>query len=154
MGAIFSFLGGSAFRMIWGEVSAWFTKKQDHKLELEKIQQEATLSSQKNKEDMARIQLLHDLGIKEITIKADAALAQADADAFIKAMEAANRATGIVWVDAWNASIRPAFATVCLGLWISDLYMKNWIMVAVDLELFFAIVGFFFADRMLGKKGK
>ena len=28
-GAIFSFLGGSAFRAIWGEVSNWLNKRQE-----------------------------------------------------------------------------------------------------------------------------
>ena len=28
--ALFSFLGGSAFRMIWGEVTAFVSKRQDH----------------------------------------------------------------------------------------------------------------------------
>ena len=35
--ALFSFLGGSVFRMVWGEVSTWVTAKQDHAHENEKM---------------------------------------------------------------------------------------------------------------------
>ena len=34
--ALVSFLGGSVFRMLWGEISAWLTKAQDHKHEIER----------------------------------------------------------------------------------------------------------------------
>jgi hypothetical protein len=27
---ILSFLGGSVFRMLWGEISSWMNKQQDH----------------------------------------------------------------------------------------------------------------------------
>lgn len=39
---LFSFLGGSAFHMLWGEVSSFFNKKQDreHEIELLKLQGE------------------------------------------------------------------------------------------------------------------
>lgn len=32
--ALFSFLGGSVFRMVWGEASAFINKREDHKQEL------------------------------------------------------------------------------------------------------------------------
>lgn len=35
--AILSFLGGSTLRMVWGEVSAYLTRKQDHQHEVERI---------------------------------------------------------------------------------------------------------------------
>ena len=39
--AIISFLGGSVFRMIWGEVSTWVTAKQNHAQELERLRLQA-----------------------------------------------------------------------------------------------------------------
>jgi hypothetical protein len=32
--------------------------------------------------------------------------------------EAAAKPTGVKWVDAWNGSIRPSYATVALFLWL------------------------------------
>ena len=37
MSALISFLGGSAFRMVWGEVSSYFNKRQDHQHEMERM---------------------------------------------------------------------------------------------------------------------
>lgn len=64
------------------------------------------------------------------------------------------RPTGIRWVDAWNASVRPAFASVALLLWVLKLYAIGFKMDAFDLDMLATIAGFFFADRSLGKRGK
>ena len=62
--------------------------------------------------------------------------------------------TGIWWVDSWNGSIRPAFATLCLGLWFAKLMVQDWKMDEFDISMMAVIVGFFFADRTLRRNGK
>ena len=37
LSALLSFFGGTAFRMLWGEVSAYLNKKQDHAFEIERM---------------------------------------------------------------------------------------------------------------------
>ena len=32
--ALISFLGGSVFRMVWGEIASWYSKKMDHEHEM------------------------------------------------------------------------------------------------------------------------
>lgn len=154
MGALLSFFGGSVFRMVWGEVSAWFTAKQEHKQELDRLRIQESIDQQSHKRQQETLRLQAELGLKEIIVRAQGELDAREADAFVEAMKVANKPTGIQWVDAWNSSVRPAFATVALGLWVLALYQQQWIMTAFDLELFAAIVGFFFADRSLGRRGK
>ncbi len=152
--ALVSFLGGSAFRMIWGELSSWWTKKQDHKNEIERLRLEKDLEDARHARDLGRLRLQSDLGIKEIEVRRDADVSRTEATAFAEALAASARATGVAWVDAWNGSIRPAFASVALCLWVLKLSSIGFKMDPFDLEMLGVIAGFYFADRSLGKRGK
>ena len=154
MGALLSFFGGSAFRMVWGELSSWFTAKQDHKHEMEKLELQSKLDQQTFANNIEQIKTQADLGMREIVVKSQADQDVADANSFVEAMKTGNRPTGTKWVDAWNASVRPAYASIALMLWVFQLYEQEWVMAAFDLELFGAIVGFYFADRSLRNRGK
>lgn len=152
--ALVSFLGGSVFRMIWGEASAYLNKRQDHRHETEMLKVQAELDQARHDRDLEQMRLANELGLKTIEVQKDAAIAQAEVDAFSRAIEAAARPTGIKWVDAWSSSIRPAFASVALLLWVLKLYSIGFKMDPFDLEMLATIAGFFFADRSLGKRGK
>lgn len=152
--ALFSFLGGSVFRMIWGEASAYLNKRQDHAHELEMMKAQNALDDARHARDIEHLRLANELGVKTIEAQRDAAVAQAEADAFSRAIEAAARPTGIKWVDAWNASIRPSFASVALGLWLAKVAGQGFVMDPFDADLLAVVAGFYFADRSLGKRGK
>jgi hypothetical protein len=149
--ALLSFLGGSVFRMIWGEVSAWQTKKQDHAHELERMRLQTELEDRAHERMQASLRLQNELGIKTIEAQAQAAMDQADADAFTEAMKNAFKPTGISWVDAWNGTIRPAAATIVLVLWCLKLNAQSFVMQDWDLSLAGVVLGFFFANRALGR---
>jgi hypothetical protein len=152
--ALFSFLGGSVFRMIWGEVSAWYNKKQDHQFEIERMRLQADLEDKAHERMQASLKLQSELGIKTIEAQAEAAALTTDAQAFADAMKDAFKPTGIYWVDVWNGIIRPAAATIALLLWILKLNVQNWVMQDWDITLAGTVLGFFFADRSLGKRGR
>lgn len=152
--ALFSFLGGSVFRMIWGEVANFVQKKQDHAHELEMQRLQAELESGRHARDMERIRLQSDLNVKEVTVMGDLAIQKVEADAFVEAIKASAVPTGVRWVDAWNGSIRPAAATIALCLWVLALSRSGFITNDWDRELVGVIIGFFFADRALGRRGK
>ena len=154
LSALLSFLGGSAFRMIWGEIAAYLTKRQDHQNELEALKAQNELENARADRDLARIKLQSELGVKEVQIQADAALSKTEADAFVEAMRNAFKPIGIKWVDAWNGSIRPAMATVALLLWCFALWRAGFVMGDWDRELVAGILGFYIADRTLAKRGK
>lgn len=154
LSALLSFLGGSAFRMIWGEIASFLTKRQDHQHELEAMKVQAELENARAEREMARIKLQAELGVKEIQIQADAALSKTEAEAFVEAMKGAFKPIGIKWVDAWNGTIRPAMATVALLLWCYALWRASGAMGDWDRELVAGILGFYIADRTLAKRGK
>lgn len=152
--ALFSFLGGSVFRMVWGEVSSYLNKRQDHAHEVELLKVQKELDDARQVRDLEQMRLANELGLKTIEVQRDSAIAQAEVDAFSRAIEAAARPTGIKWVDAWNGAIRPSYATVALGLWLVKVVAQGFKMDSFDAELLAVVAGFYFADRSLGKRGK
>ena len=152
--ALFSFLGGSVFRMIWGEVSAWYNKKQDHAFEIERLRLQGDLDAAQHQRTQEMLRLQNELGIKTVEAKAEADIGVAEADAFVAAMENAFKPTGWAIVDVWNGIIRPSAATIALVLWVLKLSSQGWLMQEWDFALAGTILGFFFADRSLGKRGK
>jgi hypothetical protein len=100
------------------------------------------------------MRLANELGIKTIEVQRDADVSKAEMDVFARAIEAAAKPTGVKWVDAWNGSIRPSYATVALFLWLVKVGAQGFKMDAFDAELLAVVAGFYFADRSLGKRGK
>ena len=152
--ALFSFLGGSVFRMVWGEVSNWYTKGQDHHFELERMKLQSEMEDKAHERMQQALRLQNELGIKMIEAKAVAAEMEEEAKAFTEAMKNAFKPTGIPFVDIWNGVIRPAAASIALGLWVLKLNAQNWVMQDWDITLAGTILGFFFASRELSKRGK
>lgn len=152
--ALFSFLGGSVFRMIWGEVSAWYNKKQDHAHELERLRLQNELDDRAHQRTQDALRLQNELGIQMVAAKAEADVATAEAAAFAKVMDSAFKPTGWAVVDIWNGIIRPSAATIALALWVLKLNHQGWKMDEWDVTLAGTVLGFFFADRSLGKRNK
>lgn len=152
--SLFAFLGGSAFRMIWGEISAYVSKYQEQKHETEMMRLQADLEERRADKQMAQQKLAAELGIRTIEVQRDAEVAKAEADAFKEAMANAFKATGVVWLDCWNGGIRPAGATIALCLWCLILFRQGFVPTPWDLDLVAGMLGFFFADRSLGRRGK
>lgn len=152
--ALLTFLGGSAFRMLWGEISSWISKGQDHEQELERMRLQSDLDDKNHKRTVEMLEVQSKLGIKTIEAQAEANVATLEAQAFDEAMKTAFTPTGIKFVDIWNGIIRPAAATIALALWVAKLHTQGYAMQEWDIALAGTILGFFFASRELGKRGK
>lgn len=150
--AIFSFLGGSAFRLIWEQISQWLTARQDHAQELERIRLQAEIDAQQHARNLEAIKVQADLGVQTIRVQGDHSIAQSEMDAWAGAVANAAKPSGIWIVDAWNGTIRPAAASISLLLWVVALNANGWKMTDWDRELVGVILGFFFATRSLIKK--
>jgi hypothetical protein len=152
--ALTSFLGGSIFRMVWGEISSYMTKRQDHQNEMEMMKLQAENDDKAHQRTLENLRLQAELNVRQVEVQRDAAVASADADAFAEAMKNAFTPTGVQWVDAWNGVIRPAAATIVLVLWFAKLAGQGFDMVEWDMDISGVVLGFYFADRSLGKRGK
>jgi hypothetical protein len=152
--AVLSFLGGSAFRMIWGEVSAWINKKLEHKQEMERLQQQEVFASAQHARNLEAVRLQADLQVKVIEVQAQSALDQIDAQTFLEGVKATAVKTGIKWVDAWNQTIRPGVATWAVLMLTLEAFAWISTIQGGTREVCYAALGLFLADRTLAKRGK
>lgn len=157
--ALFSFLGGSAFRLIFGAVMDWMNKRQDHAQEMDLQRLQSELEEKRHARDLERIRLQSDLNITEVKVMGDVAEQKAMADAFIEAVKATGQKSGVPWVDAWNGIIRPCGASVSLLLWIASVLVAftvadmtmikaGLVLSEFDRTLIAAFLGVFVGDRI------
>ena len=154
MMAILSFLGGNAFRLIFGEIAAYFSKKQEHAQEVERMKLQADLDAAQHERNQAAIRLQAELGVKTIQVQRDADLDRIDAGAWATAVADVGKKTGIRFLDIWNGAIRPALATMAAAIVIFEFAKNGFAMTDWDRELVGAILGIYVADRHLSKQGK
>jgi hypothetical protein len=152
---LLSFLGGSVFRMIWGEVSHYITQKQDQANEIERMRVQAEVAAAAHSQNMEALRLQNELGIKTIEAVSDAAIAKVDADAFAIAVADVGKVSGgNDWIDKWNRAVRPYLATLAAALITLEVIQHGLILTDWDREVFGAILGMYVADRTLAHRGK
>ena len=152
--ALFAFLGGSVFRMIWGELSAWVTARQDHEQEMDRLRLQGELDAAQHARQQEAIKNQAALGIETIRVQGDIDVSLLEAQGWAAAVASANKPTGIRWVDAWNGIIRPMAASIAILLWVLALNTQGWKMSEWDMQLVGVVLGFFFASRELMKRSK
>lgn len=151
--AVLSFLGGSVFRMIWGEVSSWVNKKLEHAQEMDRMRLQADLDERAHQRRMESVRFEAEQQVKIIQVQAEAAVGQLEAEGWLEAVKATGRKVGVAWVDAWNAGIRPGLATWGIIMLTLEAFALAQITEGTA-SVIFAALGIFVADRTLGKKGK
>lgn len=152
--ALFSFLGGSVFRMLFGEISSFITKRQEHAQQVEMMRLQVELDDKAHQRQLENLRLQQELGVKTIEVQRDADMDRADAAAFSAAVAESMKPTGITFIDAWNGGVRPAFATLCLAIWALKLWKQGFVADDFDVGFLGTIVGFYFANRHMSKAGK
>lgn len=152
--ALLSFLGGSAFRSIWGELSHWLTARQEHRFEIDRMKMQGDLDAATHARNLEAIRVQSELGVKTIEVQRDADLARVDADAFSGAVASVAKPIGITWVDAWNAVIRPLLASCAIIVLGQEIVANGGTPTQHVLLICDAILGIYVADRSLAKRGK
>lgn len=153
LSAIISFFGGSAFRMIWGEISAFLTRKQDFQHELQMVEVQARIAAEQHARNLEAIKVQADLGVQTIRVAAEGEVDKIGADAWRIAVQATATQTGIWLVDLWNGLIRPGLATIATVGWIGH-FSGVWVLDENSWNLVGAVLGIYIADRTLFKRGK
>ncbi len=152
--AMISFLGGSAFRMIWGELSAFFTRRQEHAQEIERLRLQGELDAAQHARQQDVLRLQSELGIKVVEVQRDADLDRQEAGAWERTVDSVGRLTGIKIIDLWNQSIRPLLATLAIVVVVGEVVANGFAVSEWTRELVAAILGLYVADRSLSKRGK
>jgi hypothetical protein len=150
---ILSFLGGSVFRMLWGEISSWINKRQDHAQEIERMRLQAELDAGRHEREQEAIKTQAALNIQVVRVQGEQAIGEVEANGWLEAVRATGKSIGVAWVDAWNAVIRPALATWSVAMITA--HYAGWIKLDDNgWQLAGAILGIYVADRALFKRGK
>lgn len=153
MSALISFLGGSAFRMIWGEVSSYVTKHQEHKHEKELLNLQQQAEAATHQRNLENLKVQSDLGIKKVHVEHQAAMEDGELDAWVASVKATQGTSGVAWIDGWNQCIRPGVATIAVVSMLIEIAMLG-TLTDWHREVFSAALGLFLADRSLTKRGK
>jgi hypothetical protein len=152
--ALISFLGGNAFRLIFGELVAYFNKKQDHALEVERLRLQGELDAAQHARNLEAIRVQNELGVKVIQVQRDADLDRIDAGAWARTVADVGRLTGLKVLDYWNGSVRPLLATLAILVVVAEIIRNGFALSDWDRELVGAILGVYVADRSLARRGK
>jgi len=151
---LLSFFGGTAFRMVWGEISSWITARQDHKFEIERMQAQEAINAADHSRNLEAMKVQAELKIEVITQQGDVDISKIDAESFGRGVEGLSKLSGFKPVDAWKASIQPALATMIMFLLVKHYAKAGWVMDEHGWELAGGVLGLFIADRMLFRRGK
>lgn len=149
--ALFTFLGGAAFRYLVQRGMDWLEDRQDHLQEIDRIKLQEQIDQGKHVRQKELIELQASLKVQEVKLVGEQQIGLEEAKAFTEAMKVANQSTGNKIIDAWNGGIRPAAASVAIAIWLLKLVSQGMALVQWDQELVSAILGYYFADRSLGK---
>jgi hypothetical protein len=151
--ALISFFSGTFVRMLFGEIAAWWTKLQDHKQEMEMMRLQAELEKDKFERQQLAIKTQADMGIKVIEAKSEAAVQEIEAQGWLEAVKLTGIKTGVLFIDAWNAAIRPGAATWSIAM-ITLNEFRIIVMSEIAMSICSAALGIYLADRNLMKRGK
>jgi hypothetical protein len=151
---LLSFLGGTAFRMLWGEISAWLTARQQHAQEMDRMRLQGDLEAAQHARNMESIKVQAGLAVQTIRVQAEGAIGQIEATAWGDAAAGVTKLTGIWLVDLWNGIIRPLTASICLFLWVRHVATSGWVLDEQGWAILGAALGLYLADRALAKRGK
>ena len=152
--ALISFLGGSVFRAIWGEVSSWWNKRQDHEHEVALLALQEQIAQAQHLRTLEAQRAQAELGIKTIEVAAESAVSQIETGAWLEAVKGTTTTTGSKWIDAWNGGIRPMVATWAIVLITLHFARNGWVLDDNGWSLCGSALGIYLADRALFKRGK
>lgn len=159
-GSLFSFLGGTVFRLVFGEVMSFLNKRIDHAHELAMMDKQLAADERRAQLQQAAAEQQAKLGIQMIEAQREAAADLLDGETFLMGVKATTIQTGIKIIDAWNAAIRPGVATWAIVMltiealgWLS-VFGGGQELSADTREVISAALGLFLADRSLARRGK
>ena len=150
--SLIGFLGGAAFRYGLGRIIDWLEAKQKFREEQARLAQQEQFDQARHTRQLEMIKLQSDLKLTEVKLVGETQINLEEARAFTAAQERAHQPTGNKVIDAWNGSIRPAAATLSLAIWVAKIIKAGFTITQWDQDLASSIIGFYFADRHLGKR--
>jgi hypothetical protein len=140
--------------MLFGEVSAYFTKRQEHAQEVERMRLQGDLADKEHARNLEAMRIQNELGIKTIEVQSQAALDHVETDAWATLVTNTTQKTGYAFIDIWKMSIQPALATFALFVVAGSVVQSGFVLTVWIMDLVSSILGIYLADRHLSRRGK
>ena len=149
-GGVLSFLGGTAFRWLMGELIGYVKARQDHSHELERMRLSLDLERQRADLQRQAIQQAADMQVRVVEAQAQATADRLAGEALAAAVMGVNEAqTRRDWIGAFNALIRPELAQVSILLLVGHaLWPQHVTLTPLMLELMCGVLGVFVGERI------
>ena len=151
MGGLLSFLGGTAFRWLFGEALDFLKRRQElaHEMQLMALTHEQ--DRDKHQWQQEAIKAHAEMGIKVIEAQSEADERRGAADAFLAAVKGVQEASKRPdWIGKWNASINPLLATVAIFCLVGE--SLHWMTLSpLFSEVACAALGVFVGKRIREK---
>lgn len=154
MGGVLSFLGGTAFRWVFGSLIDQWNKYQDHKHEVSLLELQHRIDADKHQWQQDAIKAQAEAGVRVIEAQSAAASTAAVEAVFSLAVQGVNEAQRRDdWIGGWNAMIRPLLATVAILMLAGESLMPGAItLTPLFAEVACAALGVFVGDRITRKR--
>ena len=116
MTALISFLGSAGLRWLLGELLGIFRAREDRRAEIDMLRLQADLERERAERQRLAVADAAAAGVKLIEAQREASAGDFADRMMLAGVEAVGRPSGVPWVDALNASVRPVMAYVALLL--------------------------------------
>lgn len=149
MSALLSFLGSAAARWLLGEVLAVWRQREDRRSEIAMMELQHRLDAERAQWQRQAVADAAAQGVRLVEAQSVAAQAQASDAMMLEAMRQIGQPSGVKWVDAWNASIRPGLATVSVLLLAGNAVWPDVVVVTGLLgEIVAGVLGLYVGGRV------
>ena len=149
LSGLFSFLGGTAFRWIFGEIFSYLKSQQEHKQELELRRLDREIATAQAAERRLEIKEAAAAGVTLIQAQREATHENMLDKMLASAVEGVDKLSGIPFVDGANKLVRPTVAYVAILMLVLESFFPNHIILkAATVELFMAFLGLFCGGRI------
>jgi len=149
MGGLLSFLGGTAFRWLFGELFGYLKEKQEHAQELERMRLTMEQDAQRHQWQQEAIAAQAAAGVKVIEARTEASARAMSDQMLLTTMQSMGTPSGIKWIDGFNALIRPELAQVSIILLVCNAFWpQHVVLTGLVGEVVCAALGLFLGGRI------
>ena len=136
-------------RWLVGELLGIFKAREDRKAEIDMLRLQADLERERAERQRLAVQDAAAAGVKLVEAQREASASDYADKMMLEAMEQIGRPSGVPWVDALNASVRPVMAYVALLLLAGHAIAPDHVVIAGMVgEVVGGVLGLFIGGRI------
>ncbi len=149
MTALLSFLGSASLRWLLGELLGIVKAREDRRSEVEMIRLQADLERERAERQRQAVADAAAAGVKLVEAQREASAGDFADRMTLEALQQIGRPSGVAWVDALNASVRPVMAYIALLLLAgSAIAPEHVVITGMVGEVVGGVLGLFIGGRI------